>query len=112
MLTALVIENGAISGIYKTIITANVSQSYIGDINHLDKYPQAGYTEGIEFSKANGFFTSGASMSSAAINNAINGALRYVEENIGSIYTESDKSPDEDSDEGNDEVEEGGQENE
>ena len=88
MLTALAIENGAITGVYKTIITANVGQSYIGDINHLNKYPDAPYVPGYEFSKSNGFFTSGASMSSAAINNAINGALRYVEQNIGTLYTE------------------------
>ena len=89
MLTALAIENGAITGVYKTIITANVGQSYIGNINHLDSYPEADYTEGFEFSKSNGFFTSGASMSSAAINNAINGALRYVEANIGNLYNET-----------------------
>ena len=89
MLTALAIDNGAIAGIFRTIITANTNQSYIGDINHLDKYPEADYFEGIEFGKGNGFFTSGASMSSAAINNAINGAMRYVEENIGSLYTEN-----------------------
>ena len=111
MLTALVIENGAIKGIYKTIITANVNQSYIGDISHLDKYPEAGYTAGMEFSKADGFFTSGASMSSAAINNAINGAMRYVEANIDNLYTE------EPAEGGNEEVEdeengEGGQEDE
>lgn len=87
MLTALAIENGKIVGIYKTIIAANVNQSYIGDINHLDKYPKAEYTEGMEFSKGGGFATSGASMSSAAINNAINSALRYVEANIGKLYT-------------------------
>ena len=99
MLTALIVENGAIKGIYKTIITANVSQSYIDDINHLDKYPEAAYTEGMEFSKGNGFFSSGASMSSAAINNAINGALRYVEANIGTLCPSGT-------------VDEGGQDNE
>lgn len=85
MLTALTVEDGAIQGIYKTIITANVGQSYIGNINHLDKYPDAEYTPGMEFDKAGGFITSGASYSSAAINNAINGALRYVEANIESL---------------------------
>ena len=87
MLTALETRNGAISGIFKTIITANTNQSYIGDINHLDKYAEARYIEGMEFSKGDGYFTSGATMSSAAINNAINGALRYVEENIESLYS-------------------------
>ena len=87
MLTSLAIENGAIIGVYKVIITGNVGQSYIDNINHLDKYPEAGYTDGFEFSNGDGFKTSGASMSSTAINNAINGALRYVEENIGNLYT-------------------------
>lgn len=88
MLTSLMIEDGAIKGVYKVAITANVGQSYIGDINHLNKYPEANYTPGIEFNKGDGFATSGASLSSAAINNAINGALRYVEANIGNLYTE------------------------
>lgn len=88
MLTSLIIENGKIKGVYKVAITGNVSQSYIGNINHLDKYPEADYTHGIEFGKNNGYFTSGASMSSAAINNAINGAMRYVEENIKNLNTE------------------------
>ena len=85
-LTSLAIENGAIKGVYKVVITANSGQSYIDKINHLDKYPEAAYTEGIEFDKAGGFVSSGASYSSAAINNAINGAMRYVEQNIGTLY--------------------------
>lgn len=80
-LTALTVENGAIGGVYKVVITGNVGQSYIGNINHLDKYAGADYTAGTDLN----FVTSGASMSSAAINNAVNGALRYVEANIANL---------------------------
>lgn len=84
-LTAFNVENGAISSIYKVTIIGNVGQSYIGNINHLDKYPEADFSQGIEFGKDNGYFTSGATLSSTAINNAINGATRYIEENIGNL---------------------------
>ena len=87
MLTALAIEDGAIKSVYKVAITANKSQSYIGTITHLDKYAGAAYTEGLEFTTGNGFVTSGATMSSTAINNAINGGIRYVELNLDTLNT-------------------------
>ena len=63
--------------IYNVSITDNAGQSYIDKINHLDKYKGVVYDNGLEFTAGDGFVTSGASMSSAAINNAINGALKY-----------------------------------
>ncbi|MDE6597360.1 MAG: hypothetical protein K2K60_01810 [Clostridia bacterium] len=68
-------ENNKLT-VYNVSITDNVSQSYIGDINHLDKY-KGEYNNGFEFTAGDGYVTSGASMSSAAINNAVNGALKY-----------------------------------
>lgn len=87
MLTALTIEDGAIKSVYKVAITANKSQSYIGKINHLDKYAGAAYTEGLEFTNGNGFVSSGATFTSTAINNAINGGIRYVELNLDTLNT-------------------------
>lgn len=104
-LTALSVENGAISGVYKVVITGNVGQSYIGNINHLDKYAGAQYVEGADMN----FVTSGASMSSAAINNAVNGAMRYVEANIGNL---ADITEEETPEEGDAEEDDGGEENE
>lgn len=114
-LTSLIIENGTIAGVYKVIITANVGQSYIDKINHLDKYPEAEYTEGFEFSTNNGFVSSGASWSSAAINNAVNGAIKYVTANIDKLYTAPEGGDEEDElppEEGGDEENEGGNDNE
>lgn len=97
-LTAFAIENGAISRIYKVTITANVGQSYIGNIEHLDKYPGADYIEGEDMN----FVTSGATMSSTAINNAVNGAMRYIEANIANL---GDITEDGDNNEGGEENE-------
>ena len=102
-LTAFTVENGAISGVYKVVITGNVGQSYIDTINHLDKY-SSDYN-GDDFK----LVTSGASMSSAAINNAVNGAMRYVEANIDKL---ADKAEDEEISSGNPEESDGGEENE
>ena len=68
--------------IFKVVITDNVNQSYIGKINHLDKYTGAVYSNGLEFSTDDGYLTSGATRSSTAINNAVNGSLAYLSDNI------------------------------
>ncbi|MDE7439334.1 MAG: hypothetical protein K2N23_02355 [Clostridia bacterium] len=68
--------------IFKVIITDNEGQSYIGKINHLDKYTGAIFSDGIEFTTTDGYVSTGATMSSTAINNAVNGALSYLLGNI------------------------------
>lgn len=66
------------SKIYDVTITGDVSQSQIGDINYLDKFKGVEITEGVEFNRGGGFITTGSTMSSNAINNAVNGAVAYI----------------------------------
>ena len=88
MLTALTIENGAIKGVYKTIITGNVNQSYIDRVTDkaLDQFSEF-YEDGINYTP--GLITGATvTLTKNAICNAVNGALKYVEQNIGKLYTD------------------------
>ena len=67
------IENGAITYVSKVVVEGSDGETFLNNIDFLDKFPETPYT-GQQF----GFVTSGASMSSAAINHAVNGAVEFV----------------------------------
>lgn len=76
---AIVITDGKPTAIYNATITGNVGQSYINDIKHMDNYSGVDITaDGFTFEPAGDFLTSGATKSSTAIANAVNGAVTYV----------------------------------
>lgn len=80
---AITVENGGISGIYKVVISQSASQTLMSDINgsSLLQDIAEGYEAGIQYvpDKENGeYIVSGATMSSTAVCNAVNGALSYV----------------------------------
>lgn len=79
MTAAEALEDGTMK-IFKVVITDNEKQSYIGKIDFLDKYQGAIYGNGIEFSPTGDYLTSGATRSSTAINNSVNGSLAYLTE--------------------------------
>lgn len=72
------VENGKINKVAKVVIGSSDGETLLNNIDYLDKFTTVNYTEGFEFSPSNGFVTSGASMSSNAIDNAVNGALNFV----------------------------------
>ncbi|MDE6441285.1 MAG: hypothetical protein K2L12_00850 [Clostridia bacterium] len=71
-------EDSKISKVDKVIIETSDGETFLGDINYLDKFAETPYTEGFEYTIDNGFKTSGASKSSTAIDNAVNGAVGFV----------------------------------
>lgn len=80
---AVTVENGGISGIYKVVISQSASQTLMSDINgsSLLQDIAEGYEAGIQYvpDKENDeYIVSGATMSSTAVCNAVNGALSYV----------------------------------
>ncbi len=81
---AVIVENGKIAGIENVTIDSNVNQSFIGNItaDFLGSFGK-NYEDGIEYTADDGFVVSGTSMSSAAIRNAVNGALEYVSSILG-----------------------------
>ena len=72
------VEDNKISKISKVSIESSDGETFLNSINFLDKYPETPYTEGFVYSTDEGFITSGASRSSTAINNAVNGAVSFV----------------------------------
>lgn len=72
-------EGTQITGIGNVTIDSNVGQSFIGNIQNsmLAGYGKE-YKNGIIYSTEDGFVSSGASFSSNAINNAVNGAIEFV----------------------------------
>lgn len=78
---AVAIVDGKPSTIYNAVITGNVGQSFIGDIKHMGNYAGVDISgDGFEFitTKPSDYVSTGATMSSTAINNAINGAINYL----------------------------------
>ena len=69
----------AIASIGKVSIASNVGQSFIGKIKEemLESYGPA-YKDDMLYTPADGFVSAGASLSSTAIDNAVNGAIIYV----------------------------------
>ena len=89
---ALNIENGAISSIYKVQISQNNSQTLMADINGSTILQEIydGYEAGIKYvpkkptPDADGeYIVTGATMSSTAVCNSVNGALGYVDGLLG-----------------------------
>lgn len=80
---SVTVTDKKIAGVRKVSISSNDGQSFIGKISHLDSYSK-GYYDGIYYSSSpeSGFLSSGATKSSNAINNAVNGAILYINENI------------------------------
>lgn len=76
---AVAIVDGKPTTLYNATITGNVGQSYINDIKHMDNYSGVDITaDGFAFTPAGDFLTSGATRSSTAIANAVNGAIDYL----------------------------------
>lgn len=79
--TAFAIENGKPTTIYKAEITGNEKQSFINDVKHMENYSGVDITDdGFAFVtvKPSDYVSTGATKSSTAINNAINGAITYI----------------------------------
>lgn len=80
---AITVENGVISGIYRVVISQSASQTLMSDINGSSLLQDIvdGYEAGIQYvpDKDNDeYIVSGATMSSTAVCNAVNGALSFV----------------------------------
>ena len=76
---AIAITNGKPTTIYNATIIGNVGQSYINDIKHMGNYSGQDITgDGFAFEPSGDFLSSGATKSSTAIANAVNGAITYV----------------------------------
>jgi len=71
---------GSIQGIGNVVVDSNTNQSYISKVkpDYLSRFGEL--YDGSEYSPDEGFLASGASYSSNAICNAVNGALNYVSE--------------------------------
>lgn len=117
VLAAINVVGGKPSTVYKVAITGNVSQSQIGDIDYLWQFENADISNGMIFVavKPDQFVTVNSTLSSNAINNAVNGAVAYLFS--GELQLEDDSvtdEPDNDEDDGSQggETEEGGNENE
>lgn len=72
------VEEDKISKVSKVTIETSDGETFLSDINYLDKFAETPYTEGFEYTIDNGFKTAGASKSSTAIDNAVNGAVGFV----------------------------------
>lgn len=82
----VIVKNGAVGGIQKVTIDSNVGQSYIGNItqsflNSFAEKPAADLYYYID----DGYVTTGASRSSNAICNAVNGAIDFVNAQLGNV---------------------------
>lgn len=73
-------EESAVKGIRNIVIDSNTNQSYISKVTnaYLDRFGET--YDGTPFTTDDGFLASGASYSSNAICNAVNGALEYVKD--------------------------------
>lgn len=81
------VSGGAVKGIEKVVIDSNKSQSYISNIN--DKFLSGFYVDydGGYFNANEGFIKTGATRSATAICNAVNGAIIYVNAQLGVVIT-------------------------
>jgi hypothetical protein len=72
-------DANAISGVGKVVIDSNVGQSYISKVtsSYLDSFSTT-YKADTKYSAEDGFVSTGASRSSNAICNAVNGAISFV----------------------------------
>lgn len=76
-----VTENN-VSGIQRVVVDSNVGQSYIGKIT--DSFLNSFTTEyKEEYGVSDGYVSAGASYSSAAICNSVNGAIEFVKARMG-----------------------------
>ena len=83
--TAFNVENGALTGIYKVVITGNVSQSFISEmdneyLSHYTTEKANGIVSGSEyFSTADSdYIVTGATMVANATNNAVNAGMYFL----------------------------------
>ncbi len=72
------VEESKIVKVSRVTIETSDGETFLGDIDYLDKFPLTQYKDGFEYTADNGFKTSGATKSSTAINNAVNGAVGLV----------------------------------
>ena len=77
------VENGEIKKVNKVTIETSDGETFLGNINYLDKFAATEYTEGYLYTTDDGFLTAGASKSSTAINNCVNGAVKFVNSVLG-----------------------------
>ena len=77
------VENGEIKKVNKVTIETSDGETFLGNINYLDKFAAIEYTEGYLYTTDDGFLTAGASKSSTAINNCVNGAVKFVNSVLG-----------------------------
>ena len=78
---AFLIENGVPTTIHHANITGNVGQSYINEIKHMGNFSNKDITaDGFAFEVVSGgdYISSGATYSSKAIANAVNGAVTFI----------------------------------
>lgn len=80
---AVKVDSKGVTGIGNVSVDSNVGQSFIGKItdSFLSSFSE-GYTDGIVYDTGDGYLSSGATKSSTAINNAVNGAITYVKTEI------------------------------
>lgn len=72
------IENGRINKVAKVVIGGSDGETLLNNIDYLDKFTETEYVEGFEYTAGGGFVTSGATMSSNAIDNGVNGAISFA----------------------------------
>lgn len=80
----VVIKNGAVAGVDKVVIDSNKGQSYISKVTQsfLNKFANDP-AEDFYFTTTDGYLSSGATRSSNAICNAVNGAVDFVNAKLG-----------------------------
>lgn len=84
--TAFTVENDALTGIYKIVVSDNQNQSYISNIDaaYLAKYVNS--TEVVQdggyFTTDSGYMVTGATQVSNATNNAVNAGLYFMRTQI------------------------------
>lgn len=80
----VVVKGGKVAGVKNVTIDSNKGQSYIGKISQsFLKSFETNPAEDFYFTTSDGYLTGGASMSSNAICNAVNGAVDYVNAKLG-----------------------------
>lgn len=77
------ITAGKVSGIGKITVDSYTAQTQMAEItsSFLDKF-STGYKEGTDYTTDAGFVVTGSSMSSTAVCNSVNGAMKFVREQI------------------------------
>ncbi|MBD5632669.1 MAG: hypothetical protein HDP34_05515, partial [Clostridia bacterium] len=82
----VVVKNGKVAGVQNVTIDSNKGQSYISKISQsFLKSFETNPADGFYFTTADGYLTSGASRSSNAICNAVNGAVDFVNAKLGNV---------------------------